>query len=80
MPKVTDIYSLPRELVLGKRLNDRVPVADQSRQRNEVVEVLKRLRRQPGVILADEVAWVRPSLRWPWRTASPFAVSVAPRS
>ena len=55
MPKVADIYSLPRELVLGKRLNDRVPAADQSRQRNEVVEVLKRLRRQPGVILADEV-------------------------
>ena len=55
MPRVTNIYSLPRELVLGKRLNDRVPAADQSRQRDEVVEILKRLRRRAGVILADEV-------------------------
>ena len=55
MPSVTNIYSIPGELVLGKRLNGRVPAADQLRQRDEVKEILKRLRRRAGVILADEV-------------------------
>jgi hypothetical protein len=55
MPRIMDIYSAPPELVLGDRLNDRVPEADQSRQRAEVEEILRRLRTQPGVILADEV-------------------------
>jgi len=55
MSKVNDIYSAPAELVLGTRLNRRVPEADQRRQRAEVDEVLRRLRGQPGVILADEV-------------------------
>jgi superfamily II DNA or RNA helicase len=55
MPDIRDIYSPPPELVLGIRLNSRVPEADQKRQRQEVVEILRRLRSQPGVILADEV-------------------------
>jgi len=52
---MTDLYAPPPELVLGTRLNTRVPDADQHRQREEVVEILRRLRNQPGVILADEV-------------------------
>ena len=40
---------------MGQRLNDRVPHADQLRQRNEVRAILERLRTQPGVILAAEV-------------------------
>lgn len=52
---MSDIYSPPTELVLGTRLNARVPESDQKRQRTEVVEILRRLRNQPGVILADEV-------------------------
>jgi len=52
---VNDSYSPLAELVLGTRLNERVPEADQKRQRMEVVEILRRLRHQPGVILADEV-------------------------
>jgi len=55
MPRVTDIYTPPTELVLGTRLNTRVPEADQKRQRAEAVEILRRLRNQPGVVLADEV-------------------------
>ncbi len=55
MPRVSDIYRTAPELVLGTRLNARVPEADQKRQRTEVEEILKRLRNQPGVILADEV-------------------------
>lgn len=55
MPRVNDIYNSPPELVLGKRLNQRVPEEDQKRQRREVDEILHRLRSQPGVILADEV-------------------------
>jgi ERCC4-related helicase/predicted nucleic acid-binding protein len=55
MPRIKDIYSPPHELVLGKRLNSRLPEADQKRQREEVEEILRRLRHQPGVILADEV-------------------------
>ncbi len=51
----SDPYSIPPELVLGTGLNDRVPTADQTRQRSEVEEILARLREQPGVVLADEV-------------------------
>jgi superfamily II DNA or RNA helicase len=50
-----DLYTPPPELVLGTQLNTRVLNADQERQRAEVVEILRRLRTQPGVILADEV-------------------------
>ena len=55
MPRMSEIYSPPPELMLGIRLNTRVPEADQKRQRAEVEEILRRLRNQPGVILADEV-------------------------
>jgi len=54
MPNV-DVYNIPDEMVLGIRYNQRVPVADQDRQRMEVEEILQRLRGQPGVVLADEV-------------------------
>jgi hypothetical protein len=52
---MNDVYSQPPELVLGTRLNKRVPEAAQRLQRAEVVDILRRLRSQPGVILADEV-------------------------
>ena len=55
MPIRSDSYRIPPELVLGTRMNDRVPTADQKRQREEVNAILARLRRQPGVVLADEV-------------------------
>jgi ERCC4-related helicase len=55
MPRISDIYRLPPDLVLGTRLSRQVPEVDQRRQRTEVVEILNRLRQQPGVILADEV-------------------------
>lgn len=55
MPRITGSYEASDDLVLGVRLNTRVPEVDQSRQRDEVVELLRRLREQPGVILADEV-------------------------
>ncbi len=55
MPIVSDIYRPPRELLLGTRSNARVPEADQQRQKTELEEILRRLRNQPGVILADEV-------------------------
>jgi hypothetical protein len=55
MPRLRDIYDPPPELVLGKRLNVRIPEADQKRQRAEVAGIINRLRNQPGVILADEV-------------------------
>ncbi len=55
MRQLNDLYVPPPELFLGTRLNERVPVADQKRQRREVETLLARLRRQPGVILADEV-------------------------
>lgn len=55
MPSMSDIYRLPSDLVLGTRLSKQVPEVDQRRQRTEVVEILKRFRQQPGVILADEV-------------------------
>ena len=46
---------IPTDLVLGTRLNERVPKSDQLRQRQEVEEILRRLQNQPGVVLADEV-------------------------
>lgn len=52
---MTEIYTVPPELVLGQSLNPRVPRADQERQRVEVDDILRRLRTQSGVILADEV-------------------------
>ena len=52
---MSDIYRLPPDLVLGTRISRQVPEVDQRRQRTEVVEILKRFRQQPGVILADEV-------------------------
>ena len=55
MPMRDAPYRIPSELVLGTRINQRVPEADQLRQRAEVEAILARLRRQPGVILADEV-------------------------
>jgi len=55
MPRLTDPYSAPDDLLLGTELSSKVPVADQQRQRAEVEEILRRLRTQPGVILADEV-------------------------
>jgi ERCC4-related helicase len=54
MPSVDD-DNIPSELVLGVRYNAHVPAADQRRQRDEVAEILRRLQRQPGVVLADEV-------------------------
>lgn len=55
MPRLNSTYSPPPELVLGTRFNQHVPAADQTRQRREVDEILRRLQGQPGVILADEV-------------------------
>lgn len=55
MSKMNNFSDLPSELVLGMRMNARVPEADQRRQRAEVEEILRRLRHQPGLILADEV-------------------------
>jgi superfamily II DNA or RNA helicase len=52
---MTDSYEIPAELVLGRRENQRVPLAEQDRQRREAEEILHRLARQPGVVLADEV-------------------------
>ena len=55
MRSVRNLYSQPPELLLGARLTQRVPEADQRRQRAEVDEILRRLATQPGVVLADEV-------------------------
>ena len=55
-------------------MNDRVPAADQERQRGEVNAILTRLRRQPGVILADEVGMGKTFV------ALAIAYSVATRS
>lgn len=55
MPRLTETYNVPPDLELGKQLTTRVPEADQYRQREEVEEILHRLRTQPGLILADEV-------------------------
>lgn len=54
MPRL-GIYIPSPQLVLGSRVAARVPESDQQRQRAEVDEILRRLRSQPGVILADEV-------------------------
>lgn len=48
-------YTVSSDLVLGKKINDRVLKRDQTRQRLEAEQILLRLRHQPGVILADEV-------------------------
>lgn len=55
MPRLAHPYQMPAELVLGTRLAERIPIADQVRQRAEVEELLTRLKRQAGVVLADEV-------------------------
>lgn len=50
-----NLYNAPAELVLGTKINDRIPKTDQIRQRTEVESILLRFQEQPGVILADEV-------------------------
>ena len=55
MPVVNKALSLSDELLLGSHKTCRVSIADQQRQRQEAVEILKRIELQPGVILADEV-------------------------
>src|SRR5215213_2275065 len=55
MSRLNQTFETPPELVLGTRLNERVPESDQNRQRAEIEEILSRFRAQPGVILADEV-------------------------
>lgn len=50
-----DTFQIVDSLVLGSKRNEHVPVADQDRQKRETIEILKRLRLQPGVVLADEV-------------------------
>ena len=52
---MTAAQLVPDSLVLGRRITGNVPEFDQIRQRREVEEILHRLERQPGVILADEV-------------------------
>ena len=74
MPIESTSYRIPPELVLGARMKDRVPAADQERQRREVKAILERLRRQPGVILADEVGMGKTFV------ALAIAYSVATRS
>ena len=54
---MTSPTPLHEEILLGHpgHLRPDVPHADQIRQRCEVLEILRRIERQPGVILADEV-------------------------
>jgi ERCC4-related helicase len=52
---MTAEFRMPDDLVLGTRLNERVPTVDQERQRREVEVILQRLAGQPGLVLADEV-------------------------
>ena len=52
---VVDTFQIVDSLVLGSTQNEHVPIADQDRQKRETIEILKRLRLQPGVVLADEV-------------------------
>jgi superfamily II DNA or RNA helicase len=52
---MTEYCDIPDALLLGLRPNERVPLAEQSRQRAESIEILRRLAQQPGVVLADEV-------------------------
>ncbi|MFM8494632.1 MAG: SNF2-related protein, partial [Planctomycetia bacterium] len=48
---------VPDDIVLGLagHIVANVPESDQVRQRRELVEILRRMRERPGVILADEV-------------------------
>lgn len=48
---------VPEEIVLGLagHIAANVPEGDQVRQRQELVEIMRRMRERPGVILADEV-------------------------
>ena len=55
MSGVKRAYETPADLLLGLKDNPRVLLTEQKRQRREVEEILKRLKQQPGVILADEV-------------------------
>ena len=55
MHTVKKALNLSDELLLGSHKTCRVSIADQQRQRQEAVEILKRIESQPGVILADEV-------------------------
>ena len=55
MPKIGNDYAVSPDLVIGTRINARVPEGDQLRQRGEIEAILHRLHTQPGVILADEV-------------------------
>lgn len=55
MSKLNKTFKLDDNLLLGKRKESRVSLAEQSRQRREAKEILGRLGSQPGVILADEV-------------------------
>lgn len=55
MPDVRKVYRPAKDLLIGLKDNSRLLLADQRRQRREAEEILRRLRVQPGVILADEV-------------------------
>ena len=55
MPNRGNDYAVSPDLVIGTRINARVPEGDQLRQRGEIEAILHRLHTQPGVILADEV-------------------------
>jgi hypothetical protein len=52
---MTDFHGIPENLLLGTEFRDKVPHADQARQRRTVDEIIRRFERQPGIILADEV-------------------------
>jgi superfamily II DNA or RNA helicase len=52
---MTYFHRVPENLLLGKDIREKVPEADQVRQRRTVDEIIRRFERQPGVILADEV-------------------------
>ena len=52
---IKEALNLSDELLLGSHKTCRVSIADQQRQRKEAVEILRKIERQPGVILADEV-------------------------
>lgn len=48
-------YMLPADLTLGQQQAGGVSAAEQTRQKREAEEILRRLKTQPGLILADEV-------------------------
>jgi superfamily II DNA or RNA helicase len=52
---MTNSHRVPDNLLLGTEFRDKVPHADQARQRRTVDEIIRRFERQPGIILADEV-------------------------